>query len=718
MRGGVHAADTDGAFGDTGKGAVLERKEKDMVEEKIWQPYCEEVEERFPLVMGRMEQICHEDTVAQPYRAFFCRAAGLLLELGRLAEQVGKRDWKAVPLEELERENLSFYEEILPGQYGNSYGNPSFAVRELGGGFGKLLGVLYADIRSLIPYAYEGRVYDITIFSELLVEMYNRFEEGTPKEAEIQQMLYWFFHDYGEVFTEISVLSQTSPEMDFHTRIIMESDFEDLRYLYRYGAYISENEKKTAAFLNRLPEAQIQAMADTYTEGYRIGFKVTGKDLSKKKFVALCYPVGFERMMRAAIRNFRAMGLEPVVMRSGELSFQGRGNGGRSVGGISPNRQYEYDHKADQAAYLDKGLVERRLESLKAAYEERKEAAAWYGGRAVVETFGVEGFAPKANPDAYQLSEKQQKLNVYYANMASEITNTYIKGEGCSCTIIAYPIPAIGERFEEIFAKTVEVNTLDYKLYQTMQQKIIDVLDEGVSVHVTGKGKNTTDLTVALRPLSDPKKETAFENCVADVNIPVGEVFTSPALHGTNGRLHVTQVFLSGIKYLDLELIFQDGMVAQYSCKNFETEEENKAFLKECLLKHHDTLPMGEFAIGTNTTAYRMGIDYQIQDKLPILIAEKTGPHFAIGDTCYSWAEDTPVFNPDGKEIVARENEVSRLRHEDIAKAYFNCHTDITIPYDELGCITVQRKDGSTADIIRDGKFVVPGTEPLNGPLE
>ena len=39
------------------------------------------------------------------------------------------------------------------------------------------------------------------------------------------------------------------------------------------------------------------------------------------------------------------------------------------------------------------------------------------------------------------------------------------------------------------------------------------------------------------------------------------------------------------------------------------------------------------------------------------MIAEKMGPHFAVGDTCYSWAEDTPVYNPDGKEIIARDNE-------------------------------------------------------------
>lgn len=679
----------------------------------FWQPYRREVEERFPLMVERLEQIETEETVAVPFRSYFRHTASFLRNLCQLEEEIYAGAWENKSLQEMSTENQMLYKEILPQHYAESYGNPAYAVAQMGEVYGKLLGMLYADIRSLIPYAFEGRNFELTIFGELLVEIYNCFEQEAQPE-EIQQIIYWFFHDYGEIFTETSVSAQSNPELDFYIRIIMDSDLSDLRYLYHYGFYISDNEIKVAEYLNQMPEQEIQAMADTYTEGYRIGFEVTGKDLSKKKYVDLRYPVGFERMMRAAIHNFRKMGLEPVVSRVNEISFSGRGNGNRSVESTQPNRQYEYDHRADKAAYLDKALVERRLEVLKTAYETRKKAAALYAGPAVVETFGEDGFEPKSCPYAYQFNEKQQKLNVYAANQSMQITNTYIKGEERSFTIIAYPIPEIGPDFKEIFAKTIEINTLDYKLYRDMQQKMIDVLDQGEFVHITGKGKNNTDLMVALYPLKDQAKETIFENCVADVNIPVGEVFTSPVLKGTNGHLHVTQVYLNGLKYLDLKLDFLDGMISRYSCKNFDTEQENQSFLKENLLKHHQTLPLGEFAIGTNTAAYKMGIEYQIQAKLPILIAEKTGPHFAVGDTCYSWAEDTPVFNPDGKEIVARENEISRLRGEDPQKAYFNCHTDITIPYDELDKITVLRHDGSSEDIIRDGKFVVPGTEALN----
>lgn len=689
-----------------------------MGNQEFWQTYREEARERFPLVVERLKEIETEETVAQ-CREYFQHAAAFLGKLCRLEEEYYGGAWAQKSLEELQAENHALYEEILPENYGSSYANPSYAARRLGEEYGKMFSMLYADLRALIPYAFEGRNYELTIYGELLIEIYNCFEqEENPDATSIQQIIYWFYHDYSEIFLEISVLSQNSPEMDFYVSIIMDSELSDLRYLYRYGAYISENEKKVAEFLNAVPEETIQLMADTYTEGYRIGFEVTGKDLSRKKFVELRYPIGFERMMRAAVHNFRKMGLLPVVSRNAETSFSGRGNASPAVTSVAPNRQYLYDHKSDKALYFDKLFVERRLEALRTAYEARKQEAALYAGPAVVETFGEEGFTPELCPLSYQLDEKQRKLNVYAAGQSTQITNQYVPGEERSFTIIAYPLPEIGAKFEEIFAKTIEVNTLDYELYRSLQQKIIDILDEGEFVHITGKGENATDLTVALHILEEPERQTNFENCVADVNIPVGEVFTSPLLKGTDGCLHVTQVYLNGLKYLDLRLEFKDGMITDYSCANFESEEENRAFLRENLLKHHESLPMGEFAIGTNTTAYRMGVEYQIQDKLPILIAEKTGPHFAVGDTCYSWAEDTPVFNPDGKEIVARDNEVSLLRKEDIRKAYFNCHTDITIPYDELGRITVIRHDGSRADIICDGKFVVEGTEILNKPLE
>ena len=97
-------------------------------------------------------------------------------------------------------------------------------------------------------------------------------------------------------------------------------------------------------------------------------------------------------------------------------------------------------------------------------------------------------------------------------------------------------------------------NTLDYKLYERIQQTIIETLDTCQWVEIKGCNGNETDLIIHLHELEDIKKQTNFENCVADVNIPVGEVFTSPVLAGTGGVLHVKKVYLNGLQFKDLKL--------------------------------------------------------------------------------------------------------------------------------------------------------------------
>ena len=669
----------------------------------IYKESNEQAEERFLLVMERIAEIAEETDVPETFDDYFKKTAAFLLQLKSVSEKAEADTLIDASLTECEKRNAVFYDDIKAENYGNSYGNPTYAVEKLGEEYGQILSALYAECRKRITDAYAAKKMNVTITAELFVEIYNYFEdkEGIDKTA-IEQAIYWYFHDYSEIFIGDSVRELVDSEEDFLYQIVMNSDLNDLRYLYQYGQHIGKNETGIAAFLNGMSDEEIQAMADTYTEGYRIGFAATGKDLSKKTTAQVRYPIGFERMVRAAVKNLEKLHLK-VTMRACSSAA---------------NKQYDYDHKEDKALYYDKAYVERRLEVMKTSFEEMKKLANGQAGPAVIEVFGEIPFSPETKKEVLKLDEKQQQLSVYDMSMSGQITNQYIIGEERSFTIIAYPVPEIGEKFEEIFAETVKINTLDYTLYQNMQQKIIDVLDQAEKVHITGKNGNKTDLYVSIWPLKDATKESAFENCVADVNIPVGEVFTSPVLKGTTGKLFVSQVYLNELKYLNLEIDFEDGVIKDYTCTNFEKEEECRKYIKENVLMNHETLPMGEFAIGTNTTAYRMARDFDIADKLPILIAEKTGPHFAVGDTCYSHEEDMVTYNPDGKQIVARENDFSKLRSEDMSKAYFNCHTDITIPYDELDKITVIRKDGTTEDIISDGRFVLAGIEELNKPLD
>ena len=685
--------------------------------DSVWNDFLDEtIEERYELVAERVEEISKEALVPELYKGYFTEAAVYLKKTMELCQMAKDGTLQQRSLETCKADQEQLYHHMLPAYYEESYANPAYAVAIFGEKEGELLSFLRAELDVAITYAFEGKLAELTLLLELFVQVYNCFEEEDVQEA--KQTIYWYFHDYSEVFVENQIREMIDPVDSLYKNIIMKADLSELSYLYQYGFYIGKNELGIAEFLNQLSEEEIQSMADTYTEGYRIGFEITGKDIKKKKTVQIHYQIGFERMIRAAIQNFEKIGLQATISREPSSSFNNRGGSKRGAYATSVNRQYDFDHKEDKAFYFDKAFVERRLEVLRTVFEQHKIQAAEHGGPAVLEVFGEEPFSPEKKDAAIHYHDRQQELVVYNASMSGQITNEYIKGEERSFTIIAYPIPEIGDKLKEIFAETVVINTLDYAKYQKMQQCIIDVLDTGTKVHITGRGGNRTDLTVALHPLTDPDKQTIFENCVADVNIPVGEVFTSPVLQKTEGKLHVTQVYLGEFLFKNLELDFENGRITAYSCTNFDSEDENHKYIEDNILFHHKTLPMGEFAIGTNTTAYRMARKYQIADKLPILIAEKTGPHFAVGDTCYTYDEDNMTYNPDGKAIIARDNEISIRRKEDISKAYFNCHTDITIPYDELGAITVVRADGTTTDIIRNGRFVVPGTEPLNEPLD
>ena len=679
----------------------------------------EQYEERHVLAVGRLRGIVSEETVPEQYLSYFQDVAIFLLELENVRRKVENGEWERYSIEEMKSLNEILYSDVLGEHYASSYANPAYAAEKFGLEMGQLLSMLYAEMRSGIPYSFENRMDYLTILFELFIEVYNRFESETlPEPDEIRDIFYWYASDYCDVFLADRIMEQIDPAYSFAADIIENADLENDRYLYRFGEYITENELGTARHLRTLPEETLRKMADVYTEGYRIGFINTGKDLSKKSVVNIRYSLGFEKVIRIAIENFRQMGLKPVIYRAASGVITKREHHKIGYYGAVPNWQYEYDHRQDQALFMDKRYIERRLEVARTVYEQHKDQAAQFAGPAVMETFGEKPFSPKAVPEAPSYNEEQKKLAVSYDSRSGQLTNEYIKGEERSFTIVAYPVPEIGEKYPEIFDEVIRINTLDAKLYEKVQQTMIDALDQGEYVHVKGKGENRTDIKVKLYHLNDPEKETIFENCVADVNIPVGEVFTSPVLEGTSGVLHVSRVYLEGLQYTDLELTFEDGKVTDYRCGNFDDPEEGRRYIADNVLKGHQSLPLGEFAIGTNTTAYVAGKKYGIEDKMPILIAEKTGPHFAVGDTCYSWSEDIRVYNPNGKEIVAKDNSVSLNRKEDVSKAYFNCHTDITIPYEELEEISVVTKDGKHIILIKDGRFVLPGTEILNEPLE
>lgn len=634
---------------------------------------------------------------------FFHHTAGLILELSELEKRLDEDYFATRTLEQLLAENHALYREFLPENYETSYANPAYAVKLLGDGMGQLLSALYMKYHAYIAHAFKHRVYRMEEGSRLLIEVFEYIKGTEVRPEGVKEILNRWEHTQLERDWEVNLQEYYGPDYGFYTDTIMNADLDDLRYLFRLGEYITENELRMARFLASYPQGELVSLTGAIAYAYEEGFRREGKDRKGRHTVRIFYTAGQERIARELIKDFERRGFQGFVYQAASTDV---------------NKQMTYDHRFDNAVYLDEEYVRLTSEAYEKAAGKYKGILHAYSGIMYFEKFGEPPFAPQSKPECLKLSEEQSGLFQQYNTNILSLRDRFVPKTESSFCMVAFPTPEIGNRFEEIFKDIVKVNMLDSDVYETIQKRIIDVLDAGEYVHIKGVEGNATDIRVRLQALKEPEKETNFVNCVADVNIPLGEVFTTPELKGTDGVLHLEEVFLDGLKYVDLKLTFRDGYTTDYSCRNFTSDTENRKYIEENLFFPHKSLPLGEFAIGTNTYAYVMARKYGIVDILPILIVEKMGPHFAIGDTCFFRAEDIPTRNLiDGKEVIARDNEKSILRKTNPAEAYTNVHTDITLPYDSLESITVLTSAGERIDILRKGRFVLAGTEKLNEPF-
>ena len=341
------------------------------------------MEERYNLAIDRMKAIIEEKTVAEPYREYFQHVARFMLKLDELKQNVESGKQKEMSEEELQEEMKDLYADELEANYEKSYANPAYAVLVLGGELGSFLSAVYTEIRGSISYVQEQRMEYVVIGAELLIEIYNKFEEEKQPQLEsLKEIFYWYASDYCDVFAADRIKDQIDPERGcFIVNMIMNEDLSDLRYLYRMGEYVGVNERETAAYLNSLSQEKIDKMADTFSEGYRIGFVNTGKDLSKKSVVNIYYAMGFERIVKKAIENFAKMGLKPSIFRTSHSVITRGRNSQIGFFNISGNKQYVYDHRDDIGLVMDKQYVERKLEVMRTTYEQNKEIAAGYAGQ-------------------------------------------------------------------------------------------------------------------------------------------------------------------------------------------------------------------------------------------------------------------------------------------------------------------------------------------------
>ena len=604
-------------------------------------------------------------------------------------------------LDELQEINKKQYEPYLLENYKTSFANPDYCYDTFGE-VGPALAVVFGQLLNLKTMTNLNNPLAPS-FVEYLKGFETLWREDNLTKDTVEKAIqdYSFtFQNYRVGYTlDRNFNSGFTTLMD----VILNEDLSKPDYLYKLNMYVGDNEILMQQHLSKMPQEEIDAIAIQFIDAYMRGYPRNNMDRAGRNGMGIVGVGGMERVTKALILEMQKRGYKPFVVFVQSTEY---------------NKQFDIDHKADQAVYLTEAHLDAYEKQMEEAFSERAEVCKDYSGILYFVRFGEKTFMPTSSKHKYNYSDEQNAINQKTNQAFFKVREQYIPEKHRSFSIMGFPVPEIHEDFEAVFNDFIRINNLDNATYEAIQAKIIDALDKGDYVHVLGRDGNETDIKVQLQPIKDPAKETGFFNCAADVNIPVGEVFTSPKLEGTNGLLHIKDSYINGLNYKDLKIWFKDGYAVDYTCGNFETREEGKKYVQENIFHPHNELPLGEFAIGTNTLAYDVSRKYGIVNKLDVLFVEKMGPHFAVGDTCFSHTEDMEVFNPDGKEIIARDNAHSIRRKEDDPKAYTYVHEDITIPYDDIGIIAAVTAEGEEIAIIKDGRFALSGTEELNEPLD
>lgn len=470
-------------------------------------------------------------------------------------------------------------------------------------------------------------------------------------------------------------------ENNLYERILQEANDSDYAWMEQYDFPISEEEKRKAEFYFHYSKEKMQQMGKQIADAFLHGFISQNRDRADRKRVRLHYQVGMEALVLQVSKELKEHGLTPVIIKPGAMKQNL--NEAPSVKGIEEEQIIEW------------------YESAFKKYEEQM--------RDICGMIGVIEFGQ---------SKREMNIEDYMKLMHGRrmVEDKYVKPGELSFCKVAFPSPEIGDEFEEIFDDIMEMNLEVSDEFEIIQQTLIEELDKCQFIKIEGKDDNQTNLEIRMKPILDRKTQTNFMNCGGDLNIPYGEVFTTPRLEGSSGLLHIPDIYLQDTQFHNLKLWFKDGEIVDYSSEYNGKEGQNS--IRDNLLRPHTSLPIGEFAIGTNTRAFHICKKYHLESQLPILIYEKMGPHIAIGDPCYRGAEDEPVFNLlDGKEIVAKTNERTERAVSDAQKYVFK-HIDITLPYDEVKTMYGYDECRNRIEFLNNGKFVLKGTEKLNEGME
>lgn len=216
--------------------------------------------------------------------------------------------------------------------------------------------------------------------------------------------------------------------------------------------------------------------------------------------------------------------------------------------------------------------------------------------------------------------EKQAKHNAAYGELFRTYMERFASQNG-RLVILPFPTAAMAQEaqmgtqeYEDFVYSACHVDQPDpmaaWRAISAEQQRLVDVLDHVDKLRIVGEG---TDLEMSL-------KGRTWMNCDGHINMPDGEVCTSPVEDSVKGSIRFTYPgIFQGKEIEDVQLVFDGGEVAEYSARKGEE------LLEAILSVDGGSKRTGEVAIGTNENIKTFTKNILFDEKLGHTI------HLAVG---------------------------------------------------------------------------------------
>jgi aminopeptidase len=224
----------------------------------------------------------------------------------------------------------------------------------------------------------------------------------------------------------------------------------------------------------------------------------------------------------------------------------------------------------------------------------------------------------RAGENIYELSGVGKEQNKAYSeeyllpvHMEERVNNT----RWC---VMRYPSPAFAMNakmptatFADFYYKAC---LLDYAELNERMKPLHELLASGRELKLIGDGTN----------ISFSIEGQSWIPCAGDLNIPDGEIFSSPILDSVNGTISYAPTVYEGKPFEFIKLVVKDGTVVDF-------DSSNNRGLEEILATDEGARRFGEFSFGTNP--------YIDQPMYDILFDEKIwgSNHLTLGK-CYDIA--------------------------------------------------------------------------------